>query len=312
MPVPELNQINKYDVFVVGCIVFLVIFLILSVFFSGCLGISSVADVKTAALDVISPIVVLKGSTQYEKMVAEQNLPTPLSTPIPIPTTYTPLPTPTIAARTIDPYVQGERWEKQWYRHVVQKQPNPLFNATYTKPLDFGVVIYDHKFMNSYTWWSDRDGQYYNETPKPGYKFLFIWVHEEIFGDPKTHVASMEGFNVDSFLAQYKQSLYYNDTSYNPVNRVLEFDTKPDYYRISRTSAFGYTRIYYGKSVVYDSPGYGGWIAERDVDLYIGQGNSWDGYIVYQVPASATDHDTLLIGNFGAYGNAYWRFDIYA
>lgn len=283
-------------------------FILVSTIFSGCLGINSVDDAKKTVLDAVSPVVVLKGSTQYEKLMAEKNPPTILSTPSPVPTTHTPVPTPTIAARTVNPYSPGERWEKQWYRHVAQHTPNPLFNATYTKPLDFGIVIYDHKFVNSYTWWSDKDGQYYKEMPTPGYKFLFVWVHEEVFGDPKMNVATMEGFNTDSFIAQYKQSLYYNDTNYNPVNCVLEFDTKPDYYRISRTSAFGYTRIYTGYK---PGSGYGGWIAEQNVDLYTGQGNAWDGYIVYQVPAVATDHDTLLVGNFGAYGNAYWRFDIY-
>jgi hypothetical protein len=274
---------------------------------TGCLGIG---DVKKAGLDVISPVVVLKGSTQYEKIMAEKN-PTPLPTtivPTLIPTHATPLPTPTIAARTVNPSAQGERWEKQWYRTVVQKQPNPLFNATATKPLDFGIVVYDHKFVDSYTWWSDTEGQYYKEMPSPGYKFLFVWVHEEIFGDPQTHINAMEGFNIESFRAQVKSGLYSNDTVYNPINSILEFDTKPDYYRISRTSAFGYTRIYLG----YRKDGRSGWIAEQNVDLYTGQGNSWDGYIIYQVPVSATDHDTLLVGNFGGYGNAYWRFDIYA
>lgn len=310
MPCNEPVLFVKCDGILIECFILLVGILILSIFFSGCLGINSVDDVKTAALDAISPVVVLNGSTQYAKMIAEKNSPAPLPTtivPTFIPTPATPLPTPTIAARTVNPSAQGERWEKQWYRTIIQKQPNPLFNSTATKPLDFGIVVYDHKFMNSYTWWSDSDGQYYKEVPMPGYKFLFVWVHEEVFGDSKMNIASMEGFNTDSFIVQYQQTLFRNDTTYNPVNRVLEFDTKPDYYRISRTSAFGYTRIYLG----YKGNGYGGWIAEQNVDLYTGQGNSWDGYMIYQVPASATDHDTLVVGNFGGYGNAYWRFDIY-
>jgi hypothetical protein len=277
--------------------------------FSGCLGINSTDDAKKAALDAISPVVVMKGSTQYEKIMAEQNPPAPIPTTlIPIATTIpTPIPAPTIAAHTVDPYSQGERWEKQWFKNRGMRQTNPLFNESIRKPLDFGIVVYDHKFVNGYTWWSDIDGQYYKMFPKPGYKFLFVWVHEEVFGDSKTNIVLMPGFSAKSFVAQYKQALYYNDTSYDPVNTILEFDAKPDYYKISRTSALGYIRIYIG----FKKGERGGWIAENQEDLYTGQGNAWDGYIVYQVPASATDHDTLVVGNFGGYGNAYWRFDIY-
>jgi len=261
---------------------------------------------KTAALDAISPVVVLKGSSQYARMYPDLVTITP-TTPTPIPTKATPVPTPSIAARQIDPYAQGERWEKQWYKHTAMTVVNPFAETILKKPLEFGVVTYDHKFLNSYTWWSDQDGQYYREIPHPGYKFLFVWVHEEVFGDPKTHIPNIPGFNMDAFSAQVGKTLYHNDTTYNPVNRILDFDTKADYYKFSRTSTFGYTRIFLGYMT-----GYGGWIAQENYDIYTGQGNAWDGYIVYQVPAYATDNDTLLVGNFGAYGNAFWRFNIYA
>lgn len=276
---------------------------------SGCLGINT-GDVKTQVLDAISPIVVLKGSAQYEKMYPSAPIVTPTKIPVAI-ATIPPVPTSPIKAKQVDMYADGERWEKQWFKHVSMLKTNPLSDVAPKKPLEFGVVVYDHKFLSSYTWWSDVNGQYYREIPRPGYKFLFVFIHEEVFGDSRTHIPNMPVFDESSFVVQIKQDLYYNDTNYNPVNHILEFDTKGDYYGISRVAAFAYTRIFIGRSVRYGTQ-YGGWIAEKKIDMYTGQGNAVDGYIIYQVPTNATDNDTLLVGNFGAQGNAFWRFDIYA
>lgn len=272
---------------------------------SGCLGINT-DDAKRTALDVISPVVVIKGSTQYEKQFPANVTVSPTVIPVAVVTTATPIPTPEIKAHYVEPFSNGERWKGQWFKSVTMRKTNPLSNVSPMKQLEFGILIYDHKYLNSYTWWSDVNGQYYKEIPTPGYKFLFVWVHEEVFKDPKTNIPLMPGFDPSAFIVQYKQNLYYNDTLYNPVNRILEFDTKGDYYQASRTSAFGYTRKYLGRIT-----NAGGWFAEKNLDLYTGRGNSWDGYLIYQVPVSANDSDTILVGNFGSYGNAYWRFDIY-
>lgn len=277
----------------------------ISLLSSGCLGVDT-GSIKTQALDAISPVVVLKGSSQYAKMYPPTNVATTIPTPTPTVAVPTPTATPAIKAKYVDAYTQGERWEDQWYRSITFRKPHPGSDASPLKPLDVGVVVYDHKYLDSYTWWSDANGQYYKEYPNPGMKFLFIFVHEEVFGDPKTHIPIMPGFNTDAFVVQCKDTIYHNDTVYEPVNRILEFDQKPDYYRMSRVAAFGYVRKYIGLN-----SRYGGWYAERQFDLYIGSGNAWDGYIVYQVPSYASDLDTLLVGNFGAYGNAYWRFNIY-
>lgn len=306
MPMHETFPLDKSDKLLIKCILALMVIITILAFIvcSGCLGINSVDDAKVAALDAISPVVVLKGSAQYEKQYPTET-PTPLPTTKPIPAFVTPTPMPTVAAKQVDIYATGERWEKQYYRHITMQKTNQL--STIKKPLDFGIVIYDHKWANSYTWWSDVNGQYYRELPRPGYKFLFVWVHEEVFGDPKTNIPVMPAYGLESFIVQNQQNLYYNDTGYYPVNLILEFDSKPDYYGISRTAPFGFTRIFIGRTSKY-----GGWIAEKNLDVYIGQGNAHDGYIVYQVPTYATDSNTFLVGNFGTNGNAYWRFDIYA
>ena len=288
-----------------GTVLILLILLDGMLLSSGCLGVDT-GNLKTQALDAISPIVVLKGSAQYERQYPSTTTAIPTQKPIAVPT-VPPVPTSSIKAKQVDIYAQGERWQNQWYHSVSYRKPNPLSDASPKKPIDVGIVVYDHKFLNSYTWWSDVNGQYYKELPRPGYKFLFVWVHEELFGDPKTNIPLIAGLDERCFVVQYKDTFYYNDTTYNPVNHILEYDTKPDYYRISRTSAFAYTRKFIGTNYKY-----GGWIAEHQMDLYIGQGNSWDGYIIYQVPTPATDSDTILVGNFGSYGNAFWRFDIYA
>jgi hypothetical protein len=285
----------------------LIILIILDAFLlsCGCIGINT-DTLKTKALDIVSPVVVLEGSTQYERLYPSVTTAISTATPTAI-RTPTPIPTPGIKAKQVDAYATGERWEKQWYKHIEMKRPNQFSDASPKKPLEYGIVVYDHKFMSSYTWWSDANGQYYKEIPKQGYKFLFVWIHEEVFGDPKINIHNMYGFDERCFVVQRNDIFYYNDTTYNPVNRILEFDNKGDLYGISRTSAFGYQRTYVGMS-----SRYGGWIAEDKSDIYIGNGNAWDGYVIYQVPESSTDSDVLIVGNFKEQENAYWRFDIYA
>jgi hypothetical protein len=282
------------------------VLLLFAVFSSGCLGINNAEDAKKAALDAISPVIVMKGSTQYEKLYPSAPTPEPLPAITPTRSIPIPIPVKTAAVKEVNAYLPGARWEKQWFRSLTSVNPNGLFNSSQRKPMDFGVVVYDHKWVNSYSWWSDANGQYYKQQPTPGNKYLFVWVHEELFGDPSTHIPLIPGFNVRTFNVQYKLYQYFNDTDYNPVNTILEFDTKADYYSTSRTSAFGFTRTYMGESTKF-----GGWSAEQKYDLYIGKGNAWDGYIIFQVPASANDSDTILVGNFGSYGQAYWKFDIY-
>jgi hypothetical protein len=305
----NIRQNKRMTLFSLCMIGFLLLILNGMLLSSGCLGINT-DNIKTQALDTISPIVVLKGSTQYEKMYPSVTTTVPTIVPIAV-ATIPPVPTSPIKARQIDMYANGERWEKQWFKHVDMVKPNPLSDASPSKPREFGIVVYDHKYLSSYTWWSDANGQYFKEIPKPGYKFLFVWVHEEIFGNAKTNIHSMPSIDESAFMVQVmnqgKSTLHYNDTTYYPVNTILEFDTKADYYGISRTAAFGYIRKFIGMNSKY-----GGWIAEKQDSLYIGKGNSLDGYIVYQVPSYATDSDTFLVGNFGTQGNAYWRFDIYA
>ena len=114
----------------------------------------------------------------------------------------------------------------------------------------------------------------------------------------------MWGFDRDAFRLQYKQKLIKADENYMPVNRIKEFDDYTDYYGAVTAPYFGYRQIYSGHN-----PESGGWVADRVGYLRMGQGNSIDGYILFQVPKEAFDEDVMLLGSFSTFGTAHWKFE---
>ncbi len=274
-----------------------------------------VDQAKTATLDAIAPVVVLKGSTQYERMQEANAEPTPAESITPVisvdntsaslsvimvQTEELPLETvttlPTLSQHFVDPYLPGERWERQWFKF--QRS-----NASGLKNVDGGIVVYRHAYMDKYTWWNNAMGNYFEEYAPPGTRFCSVWIHEELFGDNIDDSATIWAFDNTSFELQYRNRFVPRDTQYIAVNRIKEFDNQHDYYDIANTPPFGWTWVYTGQS-----PSTAGWEAQKIGYLHMGQGNAIDGYIIFLVPQIATDNDLLLVGNFAAFGQAYWRF----
>lgn len=229
-------------------------------------------------------------------------VPTPTPTPIPTPTP-TPVPTvpptpkaiQTIAPHYVDPFLHGERWEDQWFkwrRNDVQGY----------KDLYVGIVVYRHAFMDKYTWWNAATGNYQEQKPASGNRYLAVWVHEEMLGDNSTYDPSMWIFDENAFRVQVKGRLCEPDQSHNPVNRILEFDQKYDYYDTVTAGPFAWDVRYSGFN-----PETAGYVAERRGWLRWGEGNAVDGYILFEIPKDTMEQDVLVLGSFSRFGNAYWR-----
>ena len=164
---------------------------------------------KVAALDAISPVVVLKGSAQYEKMfpantsnvtVGNASVFSNVSTVIIEETaTVTPeLPVtvlPTKDANYVDPYAEGTRQEYQWFRWHWD-------NVSGLQQADRGIVIYNHYWLNSFTYWDDAWGNYYKQYPDPGMRFVAVFVHQEDFNEDNS---GLWGYQNESFKVQYNK-----------------------------------------------------------------------------------------------------------
>ena len=222
--------------------------------------------------------------------------PTPIPTPPPSPTPtprMTPVALPTIIPQPVNLFWPGERWEGQWYQWKRQ-------NVSGTKDLHAGFIVYRHAWLNSYHWYNLALGNYMVQKPSKGTRYFVVWIHQESLGkdDP-----GFFPFYEDAFQVQIGEKLYKADTVHNPVCRIQELDHKYDYYNIVTAPPFGYYIRQIGKD-----PETGGYVAERLGEVRYGQGNSIDGYVLYEVPEKTMTEDVILLGNFGTFGSAWWKF----
>lgn len=222
--------------------------------------------------------------------------PTPTPTPTPTPL-QTPAALPTIKQQPVDPFIHGERWEGQWFKW---NRPNVLG----TSDLSAGIIVYDHAWLNNYSWYNIPMGQYYKQEPTKGYRYFAVWINQEAFGTDAHNNTGFFPFYEDAFRLQVKDQLISFDKIHNPTCRILEFDNKDDYYNAITAPPLGY----YIKKVGY-TPETGGYVALRIGEIHIGKSNSESGYLLFEVPEQTMTEDVILLGNFGRFGTAYWRFD---
>jgi hypothetical protein len=197
--------------------------------------------------------------------------------------------------RYVDPFAQGERSEGQWFKWDRQ-------DVLGFKDLSMGIIEYRHVWLDRYTWYNPAMAQYYINTPAPGNRFLAVFVNEEMFGSNQSMDPRMWGFDETAFRAQIGDQVYAPDTQHDPVDRIKEFDNLQVYHKTVTPGPFSYEIIYTGHS-----PATGGFVAQRLGWLRMGEGNSWDGYILFEVPASTRDEDVRLLGGFASFGQANWK-----
>lgn len=227
--------------------------------------------------------------------------PTPTLPPTPVPTIPTPEPTPesipTLNARYVDPFAPGIRFENQWYKWY-------RLDVLGLKDLMVGVVAYRHAFLDSYTWWNHAQGNYQTQVPRVGTRFFVVWVHEEMLGSNQSFDPSMWAFDERAFRLQVRENIIEPDTTHAPMNRIKEFDYLYDYYNVVTAGPFSWLIRYTGSA-----PETGGFAAEKLGWLRMGRGNAHDGYIIFQIPEDTKERDVMLLGNFGSFGDAAWRYD---
>lgn len=253
---------------------------------------------------------------EISREVKNTILPPPTPTPIPTVTPLPPTPRPTpegikkIAPVYVDPFMDGQRWEGQWFQW--NRKDVQGINGEGKKDLNVGVIVYRHAFLDNYTWYNNAMGNYYVQEPGEGNRYFVVWVHEEMIGNNTEHDPSFWIFSWDHFYLQIHDYPMWGgytimnsamNDSYNPVNRILEFERYYDFYNTVRAGPFGYIVRY-----TRHNPETGGYAAEEIGWLRMGEGNACDGYIIYEIPKKTQIEDLTLIGQFETFGSPYWRF----
>lgn len=278
----KLNEINYKGILIVMGLALIMICLLAFILSAGCI---------TAGKDL------------YREVTATP-IPTPSPTPAPESVVFvaTPIPTPEaipdLEIEYVDPFAPGERTENQWYkwfRSDVQGK----------KDMRIGIVAYRHKFLDRYTWWSAVNGNYFTQRPTAGNRYFAVWINEEMFGNTTEDDPSFWAFDDRAFALNVNGNLVTpeNNRSYIPTNRIKEFDEYTNYHDTVTAPPFGYYVRYTG-----NNPSTGGFAAEKLSVLRMGEGNSHDGFILFEIPKETQLKDITLLGEFGTFGSASWRF----
>lgn len=171
-------------------------------------------------------------------------------------------------------------------------------NASGYQDLLIYTTVYGHKFTPTYHTWSDSWAQYFEETPRSGYQYLFVyvvvWVDMEKGNDARPY-----GFDKDHWRVQYNGATYEPVRYYEPAWRVKEMETVHNYNNDAYVTPYGYL-------IRFDNEK--GWIADPLGWIKGGKSNAWDGYLIYEIPVTARPDDLKVIGRFENLGGwAWWQ-----
>lgn len=163
------------------------------------------------------------------------------------------------------------------------RPPDPFPSALHLKEgLPFGEgrtasegTVYRIWMNKTYHWHNDMDNKYYVQNPRPGNKYLFVFIN--VFNKGDTRVWPPTSGNIQ---------VWYNGQKYSPdpthylpdkssdrkatAVEVREIQSLPKLFGTEYVEDFGYS---HGAQLAY---------------LYPGESNAIDGYLVYEVPASLT------------------------
>jgi hypothetical protein len=156
------------------------------------------------------------------------------------------------------------------------------------------ATVYRYWMNETYQWHNDLDNRYYTQKPKTGNKYLLVYVNIENIGSdgypyPKSGTIAVHN-NGNIYMVD--TSHYLPDKAGNrkatPVE-ILELEQQSDYFRMERVEDYGYS---HGTTQDF---------------VYPGQGNSIDGYLIYEVPASLKPEDTYVEIVFDGQDRAVWK-----
>jgi hypothetical protein len=209
------------------------------------------------------------------------------STPVPT-TVPTPVATPTTIATTV----------------ATTPPPDPFPNAYKIRELfNFNegkyksrATVYRYWINETYHWHNDMDNKFYTEPsrPKPGYKYLLIFVNIENIGSdgypyPKSNMIVVHnGGNIYRVDTTHYLPNKAGDKKATPVE-ILELETQSDYFKIERVEDYGFSH------------------ATTQDFVNPGQGNAVDGYLIYIVPDSLIPENTYVEIVFDGQDRAVWK-----
>jgi hypothetical protein len=161
--------------------------------------------------------------------------------------------------------------------------PDPFPNALLLKdgfPFGEGKItsegtVYRIWINETYHWHNDMDNKYYLQTPKPGNKYLFVFINVYNKGD--TRVWPPTSGNV---------VVHYNGREYSPDPAHYLPDKSSDRQATAiEVQEVQYFSKLFGSEYVED---FGYSHGSQLAYLYPGKSNAIDGYLVFEVPASLT------------------------
>jgi hypothetical protein len=243
----------------------------------------------------------ITASKDLYKEVTSTPVPTTIATTIPTPTpqiiyiTVTPTPAP---VRIFSEWVSGERNMGELFSYRRD-------NVQGLKDMHISTVMYGYKILDSYEWMSEQYQRYFEEYPAPGNKFVIAYIAQWEKGDTIEDDASVWGFGQDHYAIQYRDVVYAADPTYQPMIRIKELESVPDYGTQNYIRPYGYDLEYHSDR---NATVNAGWVALPRQWIRMGFSNRWDGFIIYQIPASAQPKDLRLLFNGGSFGSAQWTF----
>jgi hypothetical protein len=243
--------------------------------------------IKIAAGIVIALVIVAAAVLVLLPILQDGSLQTINGKVTPVPTTIpTLVATPSLHATSIAP----------------TPTPEPFPNALALKTkLPFGsgkvaseATVYQYWINSSYQWHNDLDNKYYTQTPKPGNKYLFVFVQMMNIGDTRVWLPPASSVVVHYNGAIYKQdqSHYTPDKTGNIKATAIEVQEVQYFHKLNGDE--------YVEDFGFSHAGELGYI-------YPGKSNAVDGYIIYEVPESLTPAETYVAISFNGQDNGVWK-----
>lgn len=223
-------------------------------------------------------------------------MPTPEPTPIPT-TTPTEIPTPTPAPTPVptpdfsncnaaEHCFKLREWHHMYKPGVQGDGIDLVLHAT----------VYDWMIVDGpYHYHSVSQGTYAFEDhrPYPGFKYLFVMVN--VMSDTN---ANPYGFPRRDWVVQVRDRVYFYDWDYDPTKWIWELQDHFAFNREGMVQPYGYRIVQERVTGIIT--------AEELGQIYKGGSNSWDGYIIFEVPLEATPDEIKVGGNFANIGGYAW------
>jgi hypothetical protein len=155
-------------------------------------------------------------------------------------------------------------------------------------------TVYKYWINDTYQWHSDIDNKYYTQEPKPGNKYLFVFVQMMNIGDTRVWLPRASSVVVHYDGAVYNQDLehYKPDKTGNRKATAIEVQEIQYFHKLSGVEYvedFGFSHA--------TELGY----------IYPGLSNAVDGYIIYEVPQSLTPDKTYVTISFNGQDSGVWK-----